>query len=196
MLTDFRLVLIIQQTFSKCLWCARHHSREGSYCCYCVFERTWSYIVYFQRPSFAVGDPQTCGQETLCSSLNASQMGSHHCHVPVPASEAEGTDMAERCSLTLGRHGVGTPLATFSRLAPAVWGWPLSLCTSGTTEGNETPSRDPWSSRALRPTPCWRWWRTPSISWEPLTLPSFSSFSPFFSLLPTYGLGRFWILQD
>lgn len=143
MLTDFHLVLIIQQTFSKCLWCARHHSREGSYCCYCVFERTWSYIVYFQRPSFAVGDPQTCGQETLCSSLNASQMGSHHCHVPVPASEAEGTDMAERCFLTLGRHGVGTPLATFSRLAPAVWGWPLSFRMSGTTEGNETPSRDP-----------------------------------------------------
>ena len=29
MLTDFHLVLTIQQTFSKCLWYARHHSREG-----------------------------------------------------------------------------------------------------------------------------------------------------------------------
>lgn len=49
-----------------------------------------SYVLYFLCPASIPGDPQICDWKLLCSSLEASQMGSCNCHTPIPVSEGEG----------------------------------------------------------------------------------------------------------
>lgn len=82
-----------------------------------------------------------------------------------------------------------------------MWGWPLSLCASGTTTGKETATENPKEAECI-------WHTMPASSvdagvergrrpWAESCSPTFfSSSTPFLSLHQTCGLGWPWILLE